>query len=67
MLHVASAAGYADTALTFLKRGVPLYMPNKRGALGLHAAAARGHNEVVKMLISRGTKVDNATKVILIF
>lgn len=67
MLHIASAAGHADTALAFLKRGVPLYMPNKRGALGLHAAATCGHNDVVKMLISRGTKVDNATKASYIF
>jgi ankyrin repeat protein len=40
-----------------------MYMPNKSGAIGLHAAAACGHNEVVKMLIGRGTKVDILTKV----
>uniref|UniRef100_A0A1I8AYC2 ANK_REP_REGION domain-containing protein n=1 Tax=Meloidogyne hapla TaxID=6305 RepID=A0A1I8AYC2_MELHA len=32
----------------YLERGVPLYMPNKNGALGLHAAAAAGYNDVVK-------------------
>uniref|UniRef100_A0A915DP22 Uncharacterized protein n=1 Tax=Ditylenchus dipsaci TaxID=166011 RepID=A0A915DP22_9BILA len=37
-------------------------MPNKKGALGLHSAAAAGYNDVVKMLISRGTKVDIPTK-----
>ena len=37
-------------------------MPNKKGALGLHAAAAAGFNEVVKMLIARGTSVDIRTK-----
>lgn len=31
LLHVAALSGHADTALAFLKRGVPLYMPNKRG------------------------------------
>lgn len=31
LVHVASAAGHADTALAFLKRGVPLHMPNKKG------------------------------------
>lgn len=62
LLHIASAAGHADTALAFLKRGVPLYMPNKNGALGLHAAAAAGYNDVVKMLIARGTKVDITTR-----
>ncbi|KAI1722541.1 ankyrin repeats (3 copies) domain-containing protein [Ditylenchus destructor] len=62
LLHIAASTGHADTALAFLKRGVPLYMPNKKGALGLHSAAAAGHNEVVKMLISRGTKVDIPTK-----
>lgn len=38
-------------------------MPNKKGALGLHSAAAAGFNEVVKMLIARGTNVDIRTKV----
>ncbi|PIO59153.1 ankyrin repeat protein, partial [Teladorsagia circumcincta] len=42
--------------------GVPLFMPNKKGALGLHSAAAAGFNEVVKMLIARGTNVDIRTK-----
>ncbi|VDP35611.1 unnamed protein product [Heligmosomoides polygyrus] len=37
-------------------------MPNKKGALGLHSAAAAGFNEVVKMLIARGTNVDIRTK-----
>ncbi|CAD5209581.1 unnamed protein product [Bursaphelenchus xylophilus] len=62
MLHVAAQAGHSSTALTFLKRGVPLHMPNKTGALGIHAAAAAGFNDVVKMLISRGTNADCKTK-----
>lgn len=32
LLHVAALSGHADTALAFLKRGVPLYMPNKTGS-----------------------------------
>jgi len=35
-----------------LERGVPLYMPNKNGALGLHAAASAGYNDVVKVSLS---------------
>ncbi|KAL3075605.1 hypothetical protein niasHT_034972 [Heterodera trifolii] len=62
LLHLVSAEGHADTALAFLKRGVPLYMPNKSGAVSLHKAAAAGYNEVVKILINRGTKVDIPTR-----
>lgn len=39
-------------------------MPNKHGALALHAAAKSGHNKLVKMLILKGTKVNISTKVI---
>lgn len=35
------------------------------GALGLHAAAAAGFDDVVRMLISKGTHVDTMTKVCL--
>ncbi|KHN74170.1 Ankyrin-2 [Toxocara canis] len=62
LLHVAALSGHAETALAFLKRGVPLYMPNKRGALGLHSAAAAGFTDVVRMLITRGTNVDIRTR-----
>jgi ankyrin repeat protein len=63
LLHIAALSGHSETAAAFLKRGVPLHMPNKRGALGLHSAAAAGFNNVVKMLISKGTNVDIRTKV----
>lgn len=33
LLHVAALSGHASTTLAFLKHGVPLYMPNKRGTL----------------------------------
>ncbi|VDM80057.1 unnamed protein product, partial [Strongylus vulgaris] len=62
LLHIAACSGHTSTALAFLKRGVPLFMPNKKGALGLHSAAAAGFNDVVKMLIARGTNVDIRTK-----
>uniref|UniRef100_A0A158PNG3 ANK_REP_REGION domain-containing protein n=1 Tax=Anisakis simplex TaxID=6269 RepID=A0A158PNG3_ANISI len=62
LLHIAALYGHADTALAFLKRGVPLYMPNKRGAVGLHSAAAAGFTDVVRMLILRGTNVDIRTR-----
>lgn len=29
LMHIASKFGHSDTALAFLKRGVPLHMPNK--------------------------------------
>ena len=29
LMHIASLYGHPDTAMTFLKKGVPLHMPNK--------------------------------------
>jgi ankyrin repeat protein len=29
LMHIASTYGHPDTALTFLRKGVPLQMPNK--------------------------------------
>ena len=29
LMHISSQFGHPDTALTFLKKGVPLLMPNK--------------------------------------
>ncbi|WAR23175.1 ANK3-like protein [Mya arenaria] len=62
LMHIASTFGHPDTALAFLKKGVPLYMPNKSGALCLHAAAMKGHTSVVKALLIKGTPVDSRTK-----
>ncbi|KAJ8273368.1 hypothetical protein GJAV_G00100820 [Gymnothorax javanicus] len=39
LLHITSQCGHPETALVFLKKGVPLHMPNKSGAVCLHAAA----------------------------
>lgn len=62
LMHIASQAGHPDTALVFLKKGVPLHMPNKDGAVCLHAAARKGHVGVVKALLSKGASVDTKTK-----
>uniref|UniRef100_A0A8B9GR40 Ion transport domain-containing protein n=1 Tax=Astyanax mexicanus TaxID=7994 RepID=A0A8B9GR40_ASTMX len=62
LLHIASQCGHPETALTFLKKGVPLHMPNKSGAVCLHAAAKRGHTAVVKALLLKGAHVDATTK-----
>lgn len=62
LMHIASQYGHPDTALTFLKKGVPLHMPNKSGAICLHTAAMRGHTNVVRALLSKGASVDAKTK-----
>ncbi|MFT7811579.1 serine/threonine-protein phosphatase 6 regulatory ankyrin repeat subunit B-like isoform X1 [Arapaima gigas] len=62
LMHIASECGYQDTALAFLKKGVPLHMPNKSGAVCLHSAARRGHTAVVKALLFKGANVDTTTK-----
>lgn len=55
--------GHPNTALALLKRGVPLMMPNKNGAISLHTAARYGHASVVKALLNKGAAVDSKTKV----
>ena len=45
------------------KKGVPLLMPNKSGASGIHTAASKGHVAVVNSLIVKGENVDAATNV----
>ncbi|XP_035380821.1 transient receptor potential cation channel, subfamily N, member 1 [Electrophorus electricus] len=62
LLHIASQCGHPETALAFLKKGVPLHMPKKSGAVCLHAAAKRGHAAVVKSLLLKGAHVDATTK-----
>lgn len=32
LMHIAAEYGHPETALAFLKKGVPLHMPNKVGA-----------------------------------
>ncbi|XP_043922219.1 serine/threonine-protein phosphatase 6 regulatory ankyrin repeat subunit A-like [Protopterus annectens] len=62
LMHIASQYGHPETALAFLKKGVPLHMPNKSGAVCLHAAAKGGHTAVVKALLQKGAHVDAKTK-----
>jgi len=62
LMHIASQAGHPETTLVFLKKGVPLHMPNKDGAVCLHAAARKGHVGVVRALLSKGASVDTKTK-----
>ncbi|KAK7485350.1 hypothetical protein BaRGS_00023449, partial [Batillaria attramentaria] len=62
LMHIASTFGHPDTALAFLKKGVPLLMPNKEGAICLHPAAMRGHVSVIKALLQKGAAVDAKTK-----
>ncbi|NP_899192.1 transient receptor potential cation channel, subfamily N, member 1 [Danio rerio] len=62
LLHIASQCGHPTTALSFLRKGVPLHMPNKSGAVCLHAAAKRGHTAVVKALLQKGAHVDAAAR-----
>ncbi|KAK3089890.1 hypothetical protein FSP39_007395 [Pinctada imbricata] len=83
LMHIASQCGHPETALTFLKKGVPLHMPNKvkkkrvfpsfirqdsvyvlfqSGAICLHAAATKGHTNVVRALLTKGASVDAKTK-----
>ncbi|KAK6491297.1 transient receptor potential cation channel [Huso huso] len=62
LMHISSQCGHPETALAFLKKGVPLHMPNKSGAVCLHAAAMRGHTAVVKALLLKGAHVDTTTK-----
>ncbi|CAI9725800.1 serine/threonine-protein phosphatase 6 regulatory ankyrin repeat subunit A-like [Octopus vulgaris] len=46
LMHFAANAGHQNTVLFFLKKGVPLNMPNKSGAVALHVAAMNGHVSV---------------------
>ncbi|XP_072904092.1 transient receptor potential cation channel, subfamily N, member 1 [Hemitrygon akajei] len=62
LMHIASHCGHPETALAFLRKGVPLHMPNKSGAVCLHSAAKRGHAAVVRVLLQKGAHVDAKTK-----
>ncbi|XP_059153195.1 ankyrin-2-like [Physella acuta] len=62
LIHIASKFGHPETALAFLKKGVPLLMPNKDGAICLHVAAMMGHSAVVKALIAKGATVNATTR-----
>ena len=61
LMHIAANNGHPETALILFARGVPLLMPNKFGARGIHTAAKEGHVGVIHSLIQKGEKVDSMT------
>ncbi|KAL7641411.1 UNVERIFIED_CONTAM: hypothetical protein RMT77_008551 [Armadillidium vulgare] len=61
LAHIASLHGHPDTVMAFIKKGVPLHMPNKSGARCLHTAAQRGHVGVVHAILQKGELVDALT------
>uniref|UniRef100_T1IHG8 Uncharacterized protein n=1 Tax=Strigamia maritima TaxID=126957 RepID=T1IHG8_STRMM len=61
MLHIACMSGHPDTALAFLRKGVPFQMPNRAGARAIHTASKYGHVPVVLALLLKGEQVDSKT------
>ncbi|XP_064110745.1 serine/threonine-protein phosphatase 6 regulatory ankyrin repeat subunit C-like isoform X2 [Macrobrachium nipponense] len=61
LVHIASLHGHPETVMAFLKKGVPLHMPNKSGARCIHTAAQRGHVGVVNAILHKGEHVDVTT------
>ena len=63
LMHIAALNGHPDTAMVLFKKGVPLLMPNRNGARGIHTAAMKGHVAVINSLIQKGENVDAVTNV----
>ncbi|XP_063885899.1 serine/threonine-protein phosphatase 6 regulatory ankyrin repeat subunit C-like isoform X3 [Scylla paramamosain] len=61
LVHIASLHGHPDTVMAFLRKGVPLHMPNKSGARCIHTASQRGHVGVVNAILHKGEHVDVTT------
>ncbi|KAK3858889.1 hypothetical protein Pcinc_034947, partial [Petrolisthes cinctipes] len=61
LVHIASLHGHPDTVMAFLRKGVPLHMPNKMGARCIHTASQRGHVGVVNAILHKGEHVDVTT------
>ncbi|XP_042235992.1 serine/threonine-protein phosphatase 6 regulatory ankyrin repeat subunit B-like, partial [Homarus americanus] len=64
LVHIASLHGHPDTVMAFLRKGVPLHMPNKSGARCIHTAAQRGHVGVVNAILHKGEHVDVTTNLL---
>ena len=62
-MHIAALNGHPDTAMVLFKKGVPLLMPNRNGARGIHTAAMKGHVAVINSLLAKGENVDAVTNV----
>ena len=67
LMHIAALNGHPDTAMALFKKGVPLLMPNRNGARGIHTAAMKGHVAVINTLLNKGENVDAVTNVIIYF
>ena len=63
LMHIAALNGHPDTAMVLFKKGVPLLMPNRNGARGIHTAAMKGHVAVINTLLTKGENVDAVTNV----
>jgi ankyrin repeat protein len=61
LMHIAAINGHPETAMILYERGVPLLMPNRFGARGIHTAAKEGHVGVVNSLIKKGETADAKT------
>ena len=55
------SSGHPETAVLLFNKGVPLLMPNKYGARGIHIAAKEGHVNVIKTLLAKGEQIDAKT------
>ena len=53
MVHLAAKCGHAEVTSYFIRKGVPIQMPNKEGAIALHEAVKQGHLNVVQALVSK--------------
>ncbi|KAH7970063.1 hypothetical protein HPB52_023952 [Rhipicephalus sanguineus] len=61
LMHIAAEAGRPETAMVFMKKGVPLHMSNKAGAKCIHTAAQKGYVDIVRTLLQKGEHVDVKT------
>lgn len=62
LMHLAASALNSSAALGFIKKGIPIHMPNKEGVKCIHVASIKGHVEVVKAIVAKGASVDSRTK-----
>lgn len=62
LMHLAASALNSSAALGFIKKGIPIHMPNKEGVKCIHVASIKGHVEVVKAIVGKGASVDSRTK-----
>ena len=63
LMHLASKTANPAISSLFIKKGVPLYTPNKRGAKAIHLAAMTGNRDIVRSVLLKGENVDTKTNV----